>query len=86
MKHVGFTRGRAEGDVNWYTAAPTVPMSYLIGKMEVMRLKRRKVDEGGWSLKRYKRLAALVRHDSAALDRAERPLISRSIALRGVHA
>jgi uncharacterized protein (DUF885 family) len=53
MKHVGFTRGRAEGDVNWYTAAPTVPMSYLIGKMEVMRLKRRKVDEGGWSLKRY---------------------------------
>jgi uncharacterized protein (DUF885 family) len=53
MKHVGFTRGRAEGDVNWYTAAPTVPMSYLIGKMEVMRLKRRKVDESGWSLKRY---------------------------------
>ncbi len=53
MKHVGFTRGRAEGDVNWYTAAPTVPMSYLIGKMEVTRLKQRKVDEGGWSLKRY---------------------------------
>jgi uncharacterized protein (DUF885 family) len=53
MKHLGFTRGRAEGDVNWYTAAPTVPMSYLIGKMEVIRLKRRKVDEGGWSLKRY---------------------------------
>jgi len=53
MKHVGFTRGRAEGDVNWYTASPTVPMSYLIGKMEVMRLKQRKVDEGGWSLKRY---------------------------------
>lgn len=53
MKHVGFTRGRAEGDVNWYTAAPTVPMSYLLGKMEVVRLKRRKVDEGGWSLKRY---------------------------------
>ena len=53
MKHVGFTRARAEGDVNWYTASPTVPMSYLIGKMEVMRLKRRKVDEGGWSLKRY---------------------------------
>jgi uncharacterized protein (DUF885 family) len=53
MKHVGFTRGRAEGDVNWYTAAPTVPMSYLMGKMEVTRLKRRKVDEGGWSLKRF---------------------------------
>jgi uncharacterized protein (DUF885 family) len=53
MKHLGFTRARAEGDVNWYTAAPTVPMSYLIGKMEVIRLKRRKVDEGGWSLKHF---------------------------------
>lgn len=52
-KHVGFTRARAEGDVNWYTAAPTVPMSYLIGKMEMLRLKRRKVDQGGWSLKRF---------------------------------
>lgn len=53
MKHMGFTRGRAEGDVNWYTMMPTVPMSYLLGKMEVMRLKQRKVDEQGWSLKEF---------------------------------
>ncbi len=53
MKHVGFTRARAEGDVNWYTAMPTVPMSYLIGKMELLRLKRRKVDAGGMSLKAF---------------------------------
>ncbi len=53
MKNVGFTRGRAEGDVNWYTAMPTVPMSYLIGKMELLRLKRRKVDEGGMTLKAF---------------------------------
>jgi len=53
MKHMGFTRGRAEGDVNWYTMLPTVPMSYLLGKMEVMRLKHRKVDVGGWSLKQF---------------------------------
>ena len=53
MKHMGFTRGRAEGDVNWYTMMPTVPMSYLLGKMEVMRLKHRKVDVGGWSLKQF---------------------------------
>lgn len=53
MKHMGFTRGRAQGDVNWYTMSPTVPMSYLLGKMEVMRLKRRKVDEQGWPLKRF---------------------------------
>jgi uncharacterized protein (DUF885 family) len=53
MKHVGFTRARAEADVNWYTAMPTVPMSYLIGKMELLRLKRRKVDSGGMSLKAF---------------------------------
>ena len=53
MKHMGFTRGRAEGDVNWYTMMPTVPMSYLLGKMEVTRLKQRKVDEQGWTLKRF---------------------------------
>ncbi len=53
MKHVGFTRARGEGDVNWYTAAPTVPMSYLIGKMELLRLKERKVDQGGMSLKAF---------------------------------
>ncbi len=50
MKHMGFTRGRAEGDVNWYTMSPTVPMSYLLGKLEVTRLKQRKVDEQGWPL------------------------------------
>lgn len=53
QRHVGFTRARAEGDVNWYTASPTVPMSYLLGKLEVLRLKRLRVDEGGWSLKRF---------------------------------
>ncbi len=53
MKHMGFTRGRAEGDVNWYTMSPTVPMSYLLGKLEVTRLKQTKVDEQGWTLKRF---------------------------------
>ncbi len=53
MRHMGFTRGRAEGDVNWYTMSPTVPMSYLLGKLEVTRLKQRKVDEQGWTLKRF---------------------------------
>jgi uncharacterized protein (DUF885 family) len=53
MKHMGFTRGRAEGDVNWYTMSPTVPMSYLLGKLEVQRLKQRKVDEQGWTLKKF---------------------------------
>src|SRR6188768_2506221 len=53
MTHMAFTRGRAEADVNWYTMSPTVPMSYLLGKLEVTRLKQRKVDEQGWPLKRF---------------------------------
>ncbi|MEX1110379.1 MAG: DUF885 domain-containing protein [Chthoniobacterales bacterium] len=38
MEHVGFTRARAAADVNWYTAAPTVPMSYLLGREKVKNL------------------------------------------------
>jgi uncharacterized protein (DUF885 family) len=33
--------------------SPTVPMSYLLGKLEVTRPKQRKVDEQGWTLKRF---------------------------------
>ena len=53
MKHVGFTRARAEGDVNWYTSSPTVPMSYLLGRTEMLRVKHKKVDQGGWSIKEF---------------------------------
>lgn len=53
MREVGFTRARAQGDVNWYTAAPTVPMSYLIGKMELLRLKHKRVDMGDMSLREF---------------------------------
>lgn len=53
QRHVGFTAARAQGDVNWYTSAPTVPMSYLLGKYELLRLKTRRVDDGGWSLRRF---------------------------------
>ena len=38
MENVGFTKARAAADVNWYTAAPTVPMSYLLGRREVEKL------------------------------------------------
>jgi uncharacterized protein (DUF885 family) len=38
MDHVGFTKARAAADVNWYTAAPTVPMSYLLGREKVTAL------------------------------------------------
>ena len=53
MKNVGFTRGRAEGDVNWYTSNPSVPMSYLLGRTELLRLKQKKVDGLGWSIKQF---------------------------------
>lgn len=51
--HLDFTPARAEADVNWYTAAPSVPMSYMLGKMEVLRLKRRHVDTGPLSLREF---------------------------------
>ena len=50
---VGFTRARATGDVNWYTSSPTVPMSYLLGRLEVEKLHRRLVAGEGWSLVRF---------------------------------
>lgn len=39
MRHVGFTRARAAADVNWYTASPTVPMSYLLGRERLAALR-----------------------------------------------
>jgi len=53
MKGVGFTRARAEGDVNWYTSSPTVPMSYLLGRLEVERLHRHFVTGEGWTLRQF---------------------------------
>ncbi len=50
---VGFTAGRARGDVNWYTSSPTVPMSYLLGRLEVERLHAHLVQREGWTLKRF---------------------------------
>ncbi len=53
QREVGFTAARARGDVNWYTSHPTVPMSYLLGKMEVLRLKHDRVDRGGMTLREF---------------------------------
>jgi hypothetical protein len=50
---VGFTAARARGDVNWYTSAPTVPMSYLLGRLEVERLHAQLVGREGWSLRKF---------------------------------
>ncbi len=53
VKGVLFTKARAAGDVNWYTSSPTVPMSYLLGRIEVEKLHRRFVDREGWTLKQF---------------------------------
>src|SRR4051812_5290430 len=53
QKHLGFTRARAEGDVNWYTAQPGVPMSYWLGRLENERLRQRLVLGRGWSLQQF---------------------------------
>jgi uncharacterized protein (DUF885 family) len=53
QRHVGFTRARAEADVNWYTAQPSVPMSYWLGRLENERLRQRLMTGRGWSLQRF---------------------------------
>jgi uncharacterized protein (DUF885 family) len=53
QRHVGFTKARAQADVNWYTGAPGVPMSYWLGRLENERLHRRFVQGRGWPLRRF---------------------------------
>jgi uncharacterized protein (DUF885 family) len=50
---VGFTPARAAADVNWYTSSPTVPMSYLLGRLEVEKLHKRFVEGQGWPLRQF---------------------------------
>jgi hypothetical protein len=53
QKHLGFTKARAEADVNWYTSEPAVPMSYWLGRLENARLYDRLVKGRGWSLRKF---------------------------------
>jgi hypothetical protein len=53
MERAGFTKARAEGDVNWYTSAPAVPMSYLLGRLELERLHARLAGAEGWTERRF---------------------------------
>jgi uncharacterized protein (DUF885 family) len=53
QKHLGFTKARAEADVNWYTAQPSVPMSYWLGRLENERLRERLMVRRGWSLQKF---------------------------------
>ena len=50
---VGFTAARARGDVNWVLSSPTVPMSYLLGRLEVERLHAQLVGREGWPLQKF---------------------------------
>ena len=52
-KHLGFTKARAQADVNWYTGLPGVPMSYWLGRLENERLRQRLVVGRGWSLQKF---------------------------------
>lgn len=53
QRHVGFTRARAEADVNWYVGQPAVPMSYWLGRLENERLRQRLIVGRGWTLQRF---------------------------------
>ncbi|HAV62293.1 MAG TPA: DUF885 domain-containing protein, partial [Verrucomicrobiales bacterium] len=53
QRQLGFSRARAEAEINWYSGAPCVPMSYWLGRLENARLHERLVAGRGWSLKRF---------------------------------
>ena len=52
-KHLGFTKARSEAEINWYSASPTVPMSYWLGRLENARLHARLVERRGWTLQQF---------------------------------
>jgi len=52
-KHLGTTKARSEAEINWYSASPTVPMSYWLGRLENERLRQRLVVGRGWSLQQF---------------------------------
>lgn len=52
---VGFTRERAETELNWYTQSPGVPMSYLLGKRETLALRDQFMKGRSATLKRFHR-------------------------------
>jgi len=41
VKGVNFTPARAQGDLNWYTSSPSIPMSYLLGLLELEETRSR---------------------------------------------
>ena len=53
QKNLGFTAARSEAEINWYSAAPSVPMSYWLGRLENERLHRRLVTGRGWTLQQF---------------------------------
>jgi len=60
VREVGLERSNALAEVRWYTQAPTYPMSYLMGKLEILKL----VEE-------YKR-----RHPQAPLREIHKAILS----------
>ena len=74
VTNVGFTNARAAADVNWYTSAPTVPMSYLLGREKVASLFAAQHD----SLRNFN--DQLLSHGAvpfAWFDRENRPVAKR---------
>jgi uncharacterized protein (DUF885 family) len=53
QRHLGFTKARSEAEINWYSMAPGVPMSYWLGRLENARLHDRLVKGRGWKLKQF---------------------------------
>lgn len=55
MDGPGFTRERAETELNWYSQSPGVPMSYLLGKRETLDLRDAFMRRPGATLRDFHR-------------------------------
>jgi uncharacterized protein (DUF885 family) len=68
VEQTGFERPNAASEVHWYTYRPTYPMSYLLGKVLLLRLRddeKRRLG-AGFSLRRFH--DALLREGSLPIS------------------
>ena len=64
-------RPNAIGEVRRYTQSPTQPMSYLMGKHQILDLREREQRRGDGFILRVSRPLALLRHHPACAHRAD---------------
>ena len=53
MAELGFERGQAEAEINWYTSSPTIPLCYATGRELIQHARDKVVGDSGLSLPEF---------------------------------